>query len=162
MPYRCPKFKEINPWEWCLWLAQIYFCKLVRSRRKMWRKLRNFQEHISRELLLFLVCRVVCMEGIKYVNLIEISTVVIKKKGWKRWVSSSCKQHTCMPHVFLGHWHTTVCLDADYLMIVYATVYSQLMLCYCTWWSMGCTLKSCLFIAIHRWLVWMHCLVTLA
>ena len=45
----------------------------------------NFQEHISRELLdrflLNLVCRVAYMEGIKCVNLIEISPVVIEIRG---------------------------------------------------------------------------------
>ena len=45
----------------------------------------NFQEHISHELLgLFLsnlVCRVAYIEGIKYVNFIEISQVVIEIRG---------------------------------------------------------------------------------
>ena len=42
----------------------------------------NFQKHISRKLLgqfpSNLVCRVACMDGIKYVNLIEIDSVVIR------------------------------------------------------------------------------------
>ena len=45
----------------------------------------NFQEHISHELLgqflSNLVCRVAYMEGIKYVNLIEICPVVIEIQG---------------------------------------------------------------------------------
>ena len=45
----------------------------------------NFQEHISRELLgqllSNLVCRVAYMEGIKYVNFIEIGPVVIEIRG---------------------------------------------------------------------------------
>ena len=45
----------------------------------------NFQEHISHELLrrflLNLVCRVAYMEDIKYMNLIEISPVVIEIQG---------------------------------------------------------------------------------
>ena len=47
----------------------------------------TFQEHISRELLgrflSNLVCRVGYMESIKYVNLIEISLVVIEIRGVK-------------------------------------------------------------------------------
>ena len=76
--------KEIDPREGCFWLAQSYFCKTVR-RRKRSRKYGNFQEHISRELLnqflSSLVCRVAYMEGIKYVNLIEIGPVVIQIRG---------------------------------------------------------------------------------
>ena len=46
------------------------------------KKIGNFQKHISCKLLSRfssnLVCDVVYMEGIKYVNLIEISPVVIE------------------------------------------------------------------------------------
>ena len=39
-----------------------------------------------------LVCKVVYMEGIKYVNLIEISLAAIEiQGGWKRWLSGSSK-----------------------------------------------------------------------
>ena len=46
---------------------------------------KNFHKHISHELLSQflsnLVCRVAYMEGIKYVNLIEIDPVVIEVPG---------------------------------------------------------------------------------
>ena len=80
--------KEIDPREGCLWLAQSYFCKMVQRR-----KLSNFQELISYELLgqfpSSLLCGVMYMEGIKCVNLIEIGQVVIEYG--KRQVSGSCK-----------------------------------------------------------------------
>ena len=77
-----PNLKEIHPEKVCFFLAQSYFFKAVRRRRKMWRKWGNFQQRISRELLSRflsnLVCKVVYMEGIKYVNLIEIGPVVME------------------------------------------------------------------------------------
>ena len=80
-----PNLKEIHPGEGCFYLAQSYCCKSVQRRRKMWRKLDNFQKCISYKLLirfsLNVVCKVVYMEGIKYVNLIEISPAVIKMWG---------------------------------------------------------------------------------
>ena len=49
------------------------------------KEMRQFSEHISCELLSqflsHLVCRVAYIEGIKYVNLIEISPVVIEIQG---------------------------------------------------------------------------------
>ena len=49
------------------------------------KKIGSFQEHISHELLdrfiSNVVCRVVYMEGRKYVNLIEINQVVIEIRG---------------------------------------------------------------------------------
>ena len=45
----------------------------------------QFSEHISckvlGQFLSNLVCRVTCMEGIKYMNLIEIGSVVIEIQG---------------------------------------------------------------------------------
>ena len=74
--------KEIHPGEGCF-LAQSYcFKSMQRRRRKIWRKSGNFQKRIFQKLLgwfpLNLVCRVMYMEGIKYVNLIEIGTVVME------------------------------------------------------------------------------------
>ena len=62
-----------------------------------------------------LVCKVMYMEGIKYVNLIEIGPVVIEIRGTENGdlvvpVNNTC---TCVPHVFLGCSHTTVCFDAN-------------------------------------------------
>ena len=66
-----------------IWKKLIYGKGVVgRRRRKRWRKWGNFQENISRKLLgrflSNLVCTVAYMEGIKCVNLIEISPVVIE------------------------------------------------------------------------------------
>ena len=74
-----PNLKEIHFEESCFFLAQS--CKSMR-RRKMLRKLGNFQKHISHKLLILifsnLICKVVYIEGIKYVNLIEIGSVVVE------------------------------------------------------------------------------------
>ena len=55
--------------------------------KKKVKKMGQFQEHISRKLLdsflLNLVCRVVFMGSIKYVNLIEFSSVVTEIRGAK-------------------------------------------------------------------------------
>ena len=78
-----PNLKKIDPREGCFWLAQSYFCK--RCEEEECEKQGKFQEHISRELLSRflsnLVCMVAYMEGITYVNLIEISQVVIEIRG---------------------------------------------------------------------------------
>ena len=84
MPYQCTKF-EGNRWRTSMFfLVQRYCVKSVR-RRKMWRKLGNFQKHISHKLLsrfsLNLLCKVVYMGCIKYVNWIEIGPVVIEIWG---------------------------------------------------------------------------------
>ena len=81
MAYRCAKCER----NWSMeMVAQSYFCKTVR-RKKRWRKWGNFQEHTSCEqlgrFLSNLVCRVVYMAGIKYVNLIEIDWVIIEIWG---------------------------------------------------------------------------------
>ena len=51
------------------------------------KNLGNFQEHLSHELLSRfpsnLVCRFVYIEGIQYINVIEIGTVVIQIRGTK-------------------------------------------------------------------------------
>ena len=51
----------------------------------MWRKSGNFQKHISHKLLIWyssnFVCKVVYMKGIKYVNVIDNSPVVIEIWG---------------------------------------------------------------------------------
>ena len=73
-----PNLKEINLAEGWLKIIVLNQCK----EEKMWRKPGNFQKHISRKLLIQftsnLVYEIVYMEGIKYVNLIEISPVVTK------------------------------------------------------------------------------------
>ena len=75
--------KEIHLGEGCFFLAQSYCFESVL--RKMWRKLGNFQKHISRKLLIWfssnLVCKIVYMKGITYLNLIEIGPVVIEIWG---------------------------------------------------------------------------------
>ena len=76
-----PNLNEIHPREGCFFLAQSYCFKSV-QRRKMWSKSDNFQKCISCKLLnrfsLNLVCKVMYMKGIKYVNLIEIGSVFVE------------------------------------------------------------------------------------
>ena len=67
-----PNLKESDPQEGCLWLAQSYFCKT----KKNMKKIRQFSgTHLTN------YCRVTYMESLKYVNLIEISQVVIEIRG---------------------------------------------------------------------------------
>ena len=78
-----PNLKEIYPGENCF-LAQSYYFKSVQRRRKIWRKLDNFQKRIFQKLLSRfpsnLVSQIMHMGDIKYANYIEISPVV--KEIW--------------------------------------------------------------------------------
>ena len=60
---------------------------------------------------------------------------------WKRWLSGSCKQHTCVSHVFLGCWHTTVSLD------ILSACYPHLIFLLFHIWSQW-------FINIRLWELW--------
>ena len=66
-------------------MAQSYFCKMVQRKRKgeenraMFRN--TYLTNLLGQFLLNLACRVAYMEGIKYVNVIEISPVVIEIRG---------------------------------------------------------------------------------
>ena len=51
------------------------------------------------------------IESIKYVNVIEIGPVVIKVWGVENGDLMVPVNNTYVLHVFLGHWHTTMCLD---------------------------------------------------
>ena len=60
----------------------------------------NFQEHtyILKLLNLNLVCGVVHMEGVKYINLIEIGMVVIKIQGVENGKLAVPLHKTIVPH----------------------------------------------------------------
>ena len=77
-----PNLKEIDLQKGYPLLAQSYFRKTVQRVEICEEKRGNFQEYMSRKQLgLFpsnLVCGVMYMEGIKFVNLIETSLVVIE------------------------------------------------------------------------------------
>jgi len=77
----------------------------------------NFQERISREPLARspsnLVCEVKYMEGIKYINLVEIGSVVFELQEVEFGDFSVCVNNTYVVHAtFLAARHTTVCLNA--------------------------------------------------
>ena len=80
MPYKCAKFERNRSVGMVSLVGSKLLCKTVRRR-----KWDNFQEHISHKLqgrfLSNLVCRVAYIQGIKYVNLIEIGLVVIEIWG---------------------------------------------------------------------------------
>ena len=69
--------------------------------------------YISQTTKLVIFKKFVYMEGINYVNLIEISSVVIEIQGVENGDLVVPVNNTlnCVPHVFLDCWHTTVCLD---------------------------------------------------
>ena len=78
-----PNLKEINPQEGCLfgWLKVtcIKQCKKEEKGEEKGTIFRNtYLAHYWVNFFQKLVCRVAYMEGIKYVNLIEIGTVVIE------------------------------------------------------------------------------------
>ena len=79
-----PNLKEIDSREGCLWLAQSYFCKMVRRRRRRKGEENGaiFRTHISRTNgPISLKFGIAYMEGTKYVNLIDIGSVVIEIRG---------------------------------------------------------------------------------
>ena len=71
------------------------------------KKMGNFHEHISCQLqsqiLSNLVCRVAYTEGIKYVNLIEITPAAIEIQGVDNGELSVSINNILVPHSFLGH-----------------------------------------------------------
>ena len=74
-----------------------------KEKKKKVKKMGNFQECISRKLLSQflsnLVCRVVYVEGIKYVNLIEIGPVVIEIRGVKNGELAVPMNNTLVRHM---------------------------------------------------------------
>ena len=78
----------------------------------------NFQEHISRELLdqflSNLVCRVAYMEGIKYVNLIEIGPVVIEIQGVENGELAVPVNNTLVHHMAFLAADTRPCLISNF------------------------------------------------
>ena len=151
-----PYLKEIDLRERCLWWAQSYFCKMVRRRRRMWRKWANFQRHISRELLgqfpSNLARGIACMEDIKYVNLIEISLMVIEIWGVESSelavpINNTLVRHTTFlaadtwPCVLILVRHMTflvtdtrVCILIHCMFIVYTKSLIVVILAACTAW----------------------------
>ena len=109
-----PYLKAIDPQEEHIWLAQSYFCKTVR-RRKMWRKLGIIQKHMSHEIpsrfSSNLLCRVAYVEDIKYVNLIEISPVVIEIWGVENGKVAVLINNTLLRHTAFLAADTQPCLD---------------------------------------------------
>ena len=82
------------------------------------KKIGSFQKHISHELLdqflSNLVCRVAYMEGIKYVNLIEIGPVVIDIRGAENGELAVPVNNTLMRHTaFLAAYTRPCVLIAD-------------------------------------------------
>ena len=75
-----PNLNEIHPVKIFSWLKIVNQCEEEKCKEN-W-QLSDFQKHISHKLLIRfssrLVCKVVYMEGIEYVNLIEIGPVVIR------------------------------------------------------------------------------------
>ena len=73
-----------------------------KNKKKKMKKMGNFQEYISHELLgrflLDLVCKVTYMEGIKYENLIEISPVVVDISGVENGVLAVSVYNTLVCH----------------------------------------------------------------
>ena len=85
MPYWCTKFERNRLGEG-YFLAQSCCFKLIRRRRKYeenWTTFRNVYlvNYVLSRFSSNLVCKVVYMKGIKYVNLIEIGPVVIEIQG---------------------------------------------------------------------------------
>ena len=74
-----PNLKEIDLQEGCLWLAQSYFCKWCEEEEEKGEENRAIfrNTYLANYWTENLVCRVAYIEGIKYVNLIEIGRVVI-------------------------------------------------------------------------------------
>ena len=64
----------------------------------------NFQEHmyILKLLNLNLVCGVMHMEGVKYINLIAIGMVVINIQGVENGELAVPVNNTCAPYSFLA------------------------------------------------------------
>ena len=116
-PISVPNLKEINKREGCFFLAQSCCCKSVwrrrrRIRRKMWRKLGNFQKRITHKLLNQFSSKLVCkVMYINCTNLIIIGPVVVEIWGVENSDLVVPVNNTLVLHVFLGRWHTTVCLD---------------------------------------------------
>ena len=80
-----PNLKEIDPREGCFCRLKVTFVKRCKEEEKV-KKMGQFSEtYISHELLgrclSNLVCRVAYTEDIKYVNMIEIGSVVIEIRG---------------------------------------------------------------------------------
>ena len=77
----------------------------------------NFQEHISRKLLgrflSNLVCSVAYMEGIKYVNLIEIGPVVIEIRGAENGELAVPVNNTLVSHTAFLAADTRPCVLID-------------------------------------------------
>ena len=57
---------------------------------------------LQSQFLSNLVCRVAYMEGIKYVNLIEITPAVIEIRGVKNGKLTVSVNNTLVPHSFVG------------------------------------------------------------
>ena len=74
----------------------------------------NFQEHISRKLLSRflsdLVYRVVYREGIKYVNLMEIGSVVIETRGVENGKLAVPVNNTLVHHTAFLAADTQLCV----------------------------------------------------
>ena len=108
-----PNSKEIDPQEGCFWLALSYFCKRVRRRRKGEENGEIFRD-TSRKLLgrflSNLVCRVAYMEGINYVNLIEIGPVVIEILGVENGELAVPVNNTLVCHMVFLATDTRPCI----------------------------------------------------
>jgi len=90
----------------------------VQRRRKIRRKLGNFQEQISQEPLVRfpsnLVCQVRHMEGIKYINLVEIGSVVFELRKVENGYFLVCVNNArVLCATFLAAQHMTVCLNSE-------------------------------------------------
>ena len=112
-----------------------YICNFVQRRRKLWRTLGNFQEHISWELLKrfpsILIYEIVYMWHRKCINLVEINLVVleIQKAEFGNFTVPVNNTLVCcmssFAFVFLGRWHTTVCLDLHINHVIYNTLFHK-------------------------------------
>ena len=81
--YRFAKFeRKIKAWEGCA-LNYFWFCAKEKEKRQ--RTLDDFQEHISHKLpirfLWNLICKVVYIQSIKYVNLLKIGLIILEIQG---------------------------------------------------------------------------------
>ena len=75
------------------------------------KKMRQFSEtHISQTTGLISLCRVTYMEGIKYVNLIEISPVVIKIRGVENGKLAVPVNNTLVHHMAFLATDTQLCV----------------------------------------------------
>ena len=103
-------------------------------RRKMWRKSDNFQKRISQKLLsrlpLNLICKVVHIKGINYVNLIEISPVVIEIRGVENGDLAVSINNTLVCHTSFLATDTQLCVLIDtQLCVLIAWVVASVIVC---------------------------------